>query len=555
MTNMDDLFFTQAKEKSIFATDDFERFELHFDDLCSLSIDSHLTYGIKICSLRVQLDSPNMKKSFFSEGTVNHVLESSEFGILLRVIYEDRHYTIWLPSSFGQFRFDKHNRFEVTNESSVSYKWDFEKNISLNLLLIGQVGNTGTITYVVMEDSNEHFIRELGTLDDVEKRLYRKTFWFYAKTPSDIWNYLINGSIYDPLTQKGIDKRFKCQQCAYAWWSYFGFLLKETGKKIYDVMQDEVAYSVLLDMSEEGEWGHGYWSNDIETHSRFHLDGIHLLISQYEKKGELMWLEAAEKGMSFFIKHLVEQLDDGTPWFLHDTMEQSIKRYFDSTLFGKSSGNSLCINTHVQALSVLHRLSLLLPDKKIYDEMFQNGTRALRRVLDYQPAEKIYKILMFLLINYSKRMSAQSITGKLKNAIIYDITPKLYWAVRRWFPRIVHPNGFTERDLSHNFFSDRYHIINIKDFLILYKQVPMPWLRSYIINGVTFIRKFLAEIELEKALSLSTFYIEFIDILYMYDFLIEHVEPEEMNSVEDIIYKHTGGYSLDYYASELVRVK
>ena len=555
MENANDLFFTQSKEESIFVTDDFKRFEQAFDDSTSLSVDLHIKYGIKICSLHVKLDSPNMQKSFFSEGTVHHVLESTEFGILLRVNYEDRFYTIWLPSAFGQYRFDSHNRFEVPEESNFNYQWDFKQGSGLNLILSGQVGNIATMTYVVMEDSDEKLFGELRTFNDIERHLYRKTFWFFAKSPSDIWNYLIKGSIYDPLTHRGIDKRFKCQQCAYAWWSYFGFLQKETGKKIYTVMQDEVAYSVLLDMSDEGEWGHGYWSDDIETHARFHLDGIHLLISQYEKTDKVIWLEAAEKGMAFISNHLVEQLDDGSLWFLHDTIEQSVKRNFDSTLFGKSPGNSLCINTHVQALSVLHRLILLIPDKKIYADMFENGTKTLRRVLDYQPAETIYKILMFLLIKYNKLLPAQSIAGKLKNALIYFIIPKLYWSVRRRFPRIVHPDGFTERDLSHNFYSDRYHIINIKDFLILYKQVPMPWLRSYIVNGVTFIRKFIAEITLDKALSRSTFYIELIDILYMYDVLIDHVEPEEMNTVKDIIYQQTGGYSLDYYASELVRVK
>ena len=59
--------------------------------------------------------------------------------------------------------------------------------------------------------------------------------------------------------------------------------------------------------------------------------------------------------------------------------------------------------------------------------------------------------------------------------------------------------------------------------------------------------------DITNALDSSPYYIELIDILYMYDKLIERVKPEEMNSVKEAIYQQTGGYSLDYYASELVR--
>src|SRR5262249_34899099 len=140
--------------------------------------------------------------------------------------------------------------------------------------------------------------------------------------PAHLWNYLINGSLYDPRSHKGIDKRFKCQQCAFAWWSYFDFLHRKTGKRVYGLLRDEVAFSVLLDLSAEGEWGHGLWSDEIETHARFHLDGLHLLISQYEKTNNPIWLKAAERGMAFIFDHLTDTLDDGCPWFLHDTLEK-----------------------------------------------------------------------------------------------------------------------------------------------------------------------------------------------------------------------------------------
>ncbi len=543
------------KDKVIFTSNGFKRVERHFNNSCSQLVDIHLKHGLKIHYLRISSEAATKKISFLIAGTICNVLKCSELGILLTVDYENRKYTVWLPSVCDQFRFDKYQRFTVSDEPFLSYQWEFNSCIQLNLLLSGNISEIAIIPYVIMEDPNGQFAEELRTLSEVERCLYRKSDWFFAKTPSDVWNYLINGSIYDPRSHKGIDKRFKCQQCAYAWWNYFGFLYKETGKKVYDIMQDEIAYSVLLDMSSKGEWGHGYWSDDIETHARFHLDGVHLLISQYEKTDEPMWLEASERGITFVSKHLMEELDDGSMWFLHDTIEHGIHPHFKSTLFGKTPGNSLCINTHVQALTVLYRLSHLIPDKKIYSEMFGNGVRALRRVLDYQPGELIYRLLMFMLMKYKTRRSAQSIMGKLRNASEGLIIPRIYWSVRRHFPRIVFPCGFTERDLTFSFFSDRYHITNLKDLLTLYQQVPSPWLRSYIKNGFIFIRKFLAKSDLTNALASSPYYIELIDILYMYNKLIENITSEEMDSVKEAIYQQTGGYSLDYYASALVRGK
>lgn len=548
-----DVSFAKTKEKIVLASNGFKRVEQFSNVLYSQLVDIHLKYNVKVYFLNISLEDAPKKIKIIDGITVYHALESSEFGILLKANLEKRKYTVWLPVAPKMLLFDKHQRITHSSEPRLSYKWETYPNIKLDLLQPGQIGEMAVVPYIILEDPNGQYFDEIKSLNSVEQRLYRKSDWFFAKTPSDIWNYMINGSIYDPRTQKGIDKRFKCQQCAYAWWSYFDFLYKETGKKVYDIMQNEVAYSVLLDMSAEGKWEHGYHSDTIETHARFHLDGIHLLISQYEKTDEPMWLEAAERGITFVSKHLMEELDDGNLWFLHDTIEYSRKHQFKSTLFGKTQGNSLCINTHVQALTVLYRLRHLIPDKEIYSEMFGNGVKALRRVLDYQPGEPIYRLLMFMIMKYKTRRSAQSIMGKLRNALEGLIIPGIYWSVRRQFPRIVYPGGFTERDLTRCFFSDRYHITNLKDFLTLYQQVPSPWLRSYIENGVTFVRNFLVKLDLTNALASSPYYIELIDILYVYDKLIERVKPEEMNSVKEAIYQQTGGYSLDYYTSELVR--
>ena len=227
-----------------------------------------------------------------------------------------------------------------------------------------------------------------------------------------------------------------------------GFYKRETGKTLYTILQDEVAFSVLKDLSSEGGWGHGFWSDDIETHARFHLDGIHLLISQYEKTTDSVWLQAAERAMEFVFDSLTDRFNEDQTWFLHDTIEHDKTHHFKSTLFGKSPGNSLCINTHVQALTVLNRLMLHLPDKKNYTSAYDNGCNALRKVLEYRPAEVSYKLLAFLIVKNKTRKTTKSIIGKILDSIGNRLLHRIYWPIQRLFPRLVHPNGFIERDFT-----------------------------------------------------------------------------------------------------------
>ena len=113
----------------------------------------------------------------------------------------------------------------------------------------------------------------------------------------------------------------------------------------------------------------------------------------------------------------------------------------------------LCINTHIQALTVVFRLCRLIPEKKRYCEMYHNGVKALRRVMECQSGTVFYRLLMFLLMKYKKAMTnLRSMRGRLKEMrLCISFLPRIYWSVRRVFPRIVFPNGFTERDLSLSF--------------------------------------------------------------------------------------------------------
>ena len=221
---LSDLLFAKPKGELDFAASGFERVEQHWNDSCSQLVDIHSKHRVRIYYLRVTSGGTPKKISISSADSISHASEGSEFGLLLRVNHEESQYTVWLPSASAQFCFDKHQRIATPRGSFLSYQWEFQPHIRLSVLQPCRVGEVAVIPYVMLEDSNGQFFEELSSLSNVERRLYRKSDWFFARTPSDVWNYLINGSIYDPRSHKKVGKRFKCQQCAYAWWNYFDFL-------------------------------------------------------------------------------------------------------------------------------------------------------------------------------------------------------------------------------------------------------------------------------------------------------------------------------------------
>ncbi len=549
-----DLFFPAAVDSYQHAAEDFKRGTFCNHSYSQL-IDVHANDRAKIFYLKLTSEGGPTRTTISSRANVTRVAHGNDFGSLLGVAHHGIQYTVWSPLSVGQFRSDSHERIEMSAGSChLSSKWSLYPRAQLTISGRTDPGQTAGFPYVVLEDPVGEFFTELSSLSDIETRLYRKSDWFFAGSPANFWNYWINGSLYDPRSWRGINKRFKCQQCAFAWWNYFALLHRRTGKKIYRLLRDEVAYSVLLDLSPQGEWGHGYWSDEIETHARFHLDGIHLLLSQYEETKLPIWREAAERAMAYVFDHLVDTLDDGCPWFLHDTLEGKKEHYIKSNIFGKNTGNSLCLNTHVQALTVLHRLSRLAPGKAIYADKFERGAAALHRALDYQPGEPFYRFLAFMLKRcYGSLPHNNALWARISNAALWRVTLIMYWWLKRFFPRFVLPQGFIERDLTLTVAADNYHNTNLKDLLTLYQQAPYPWLRPYIQNGFTFERDLVRTLGLSRAVENSPYYFEFIDILDLYDRLIEPLPDGELALAENTLYKSTGGCSLDYYASELVR--
>jgi hypothetical protein len=192
-----------------------------------------------------------------------------------------------------------------------------------------------------------------------------------------------------------------------------------------------------------------------------------------------------------------------------------------------------------------------VPEKKIYSSMFENGCRALQLALYHRPAESLYKLISFWILNNKIRKKSNLIAIKIVKAIENRILGKIYWRVQQLFPRLVHTNGFIERDLTLSFASDRYHIINLKDLLLLYKQTKLKWLRPIIEKSFDNMMKFIDDLGLDSAIEKSEYFIETIEVFNLYSKSVKSLQQQKIERIEEIILNHTGGYSLDNYGLDL----
>lgn len=548
-----DLDASGTNRVALFSADGFDRCLHDLDERCSVRIDVHRHHGARFLYLCIAPSPAEVTIDFSALGRIEQVSQVHAFGTVLRCVNDNGASAVWMPHEACAIRSDVQQRIQPVEDDTISLTWGIYPDWCLTIHRFQAEGARLVVPYVVVDDASGEIFQSLQTVGEIEQRLFRKSNWFFAGSPSAIWNALIDGSIYDPRTSDRIGKRFKCQQCAFSWWNYFQLLGDETGKRIYAIVQDEVAFSVLLDLSAGGRWGHGYLSDEMETHARFHLDGIHLLISQYEKTGDSPWLEATQSAMAFIFEHLTDAFDESHTWYLHDTMEFNRRHRFKIALFGKKPGNSLCINTHVQAMTVLNRLRAHFPDDHTYTRAYENACNALRQVLDHRPAELVYRLIGPWIIKNRSKPNRTSTAARLADRIGNRLLNKVYWPFQRRFPRMVYPNGFIERDLSRSMASDRYMVTNVKDLLTLCKQDPMPWLRSYCRKGTAFLRRFIDASGLPFYLQRSPYYIEFVDILLLCNALVEPIAEETIQAAEMTIYAETGGYSLDFCSSPLVR--
>jgi hypothetical protein len=505
----------------------------------------HADIDIGFTYLRIPLKNTQLSIDLFEFDAIQEVDKISDIGLLIRGFRNGKPFTLWLPDKIAVGKLDEYGRLVESNDNAISYTFQINQNISFVISKIDTRNNDLFFGFISAGGPSGRLLDELKEQHNIEQQRLIKANWFSVRHPANIWNYLIDGSIYDPLPGRGSQKRYKCQQCAYAWWTYLGMLFSRTGKNIYSILQDELSFSIDADLGQKGEWLHGAWSDEMEVHTRFQLDGIQLFISQFEKSNDNYWISRAENAMAYLLETMVAYNHDGSLWFLHDsTVDQGIHR-IKGNLFGSNRIHSFTINTHVQALFVLLRLKKYSAKRDSYDKHYEAGTKALRTIFEQKPAEYIYRTLIPWFTNHRLRGISGNRKQKALKLIEKKIVNTFYWYLRNKYPRIIYSNGLTERDLTLTFLPFNYHIINIKDMLTLYSMQQEPWLTDFIKMGVDYIKYFVKRDEFIYLLKNDLNYVEVSEIFKIYARIFDPGFVQDLKYVEDQIYKATEGYSLD----------
>jgi hypothetical protein len=252
-------------------------------------------------------------------------------------------------------------------------------------------------------------------------------------------------------------------------------------------MRQLIAYTVLLSQDQDGRWKHGLWADKMETHCIFQASGIDVLVDYYEISSRDIFIEKAKTAADYLID-IAENLSDDKLWFLHDSLELNLedakifyKDLVPSTVFGKSESNTLCLNSHLWTMIVLERLNNTEGGGR-YSVALQNGNNALKMVLNCKPMGFFYAVVYYLRDYFN--MMAESINSKITEKLRwkYDSFLKKGWMLRfkARYPRLVMPNGFTERDISASLLMDDYHLVNMSFLLSVYRDTPSPWLKDII---------------------------------------------------------------------------
>jgi len=300
-----------------------------------------------------------------------------------------------------------------------------------------------------------------------------------------------------------------------------------TGKSIYRFVNDLIAYSLMLTLDNEGRWRQGIWSPELcETHLRAQVNGISLLAHYFKQTSCQKFISRSRDAMEYVVK-LADPMVGNELWFVHDSLEQKqfreLSRYrsdFVLDAFSNSPWNSVCLNTHIWAIIGMYKFRDFTGDLT-YDKYIDRGIKPLKRVIEARPLHMIYS-MAYSLRDWLNRwfdsgrlnFIARNIACRYERLLRRNLLPYL----KKKYPRINMPTGFIERDLTHSFLSDVYHVVTLRDLLMLHIYHPCDWL--------------------EKAIKISTKYshesgfikhfaktdpraVYFIDILILYSSMID----------------------------------
>jgi len=486
--NIDELIMAQDRfDRCMVFEDDYFRREtasIKSDPTTRLDImiDSIQNSGVSYCHLAIHLSQ---------EAGFEFVFDSAEDIPTSRgklITFGRAQNLCWIPKNPVARIYDGNGQIEYAAEATFETRLH---NDRLCLAVKGKAGHRIEFAVVIFTRNIDSFRKELLAYSPVELRKVVRSDWFYYQGINDIWDYFIGGKIFS-TAHRAHRKGFESQNVAFVLYYYLDFLHNRTAKRIYALLCDFIAYSLLLSLPADNRWRHGIWTDIAETHTVHQIAGTHIFLSYYQRTSRDAFLLKAKDAMDFLIS-IADNLSDDKIWFLHDTLETNMAdsglfyKVFGSAAFGKSDPNTLCINSHIATLTALHRLNQFDPYDK-YSTYFEKGLSALKNVLQANPCDWLYSCA------YRPRDLLMRLCTKTENIIAKKLLKiwtlilmrHLLGFLKKKFPRIVMPNGFIERDLSHSMLSDFYHFLNIEAMLVLYSRTKTDWLLKQIKKSVEY---------------------------------------------------------------------
>lgn len=493
-------------ETVLYESSVFVRRLVRLSSRCEIICDTLPEDGIEIRFLRWTPEDRDASASFSFAADASGFVSDERMGTLLTGGTDGEAPMLWLPRGIVVGRTDRHGRLKVVDDGGVESWWELDEVPKFHLRLSATEDVTVYLPMVAFVEEAPVLRADLFQLSDVELQRYLKSDWFDASSPADLWKYFVDAGVFDPRDAgRG---RFRCQQCACAWWSYLMALHSKTGKSHYRSLARAVAWSVRVDLGSDGAWQHGFWNEEPEVHSRMLWDGVRLLLSEHELAPHPDLLAAAEEVTVFAAQNLTEELDGGHLWFLHDSDEGSAPLRVSEPVLGRSENNSLCLNTHIQALCVLAQMQRITGGDRFRDE-YQRGLGALEGVLGLACGTGPLTLVDRLLPPLLSWKVPHGFGERVLRFIAYRVLVGGYWWVRRRARCLVFPRGYIDRDYGRTMLADEYHVVNLKDLCELQRLDPHPWIEETMSAAI----RFVASLDFERALERNAIWAEWADVL------------------------------------------
>ena len=512
------------------------RLSEHIQILC----DALPEDGMEIQFGRWTADSSSDSASFTFSGESTGLRSDARMGTIFLRGSDGDTPALWSPRGLIVGSLDQNGRLSAADDRQVESWWELSGSPVFHFSLREPDDLSVFWPMVVFADDTHTRVSDLIDLQHSELQEVQKSDWFRVASVADIWKCLIDGAIYDPRDAgRG---RFRCQQCAFAWWSYLMALHLETSKHHYRALARWIAWSVCVDLGDDGSWRHGFCRAEPEIHARFQWDGIRLLLAEHSVAPDENLLLSARRAGTFALENLSEELENDRLWFLHDSAEGATQLRIGSPVLGRSPGNTLCLNTHVRALCVLRELADVTPGDDRYFRSYRRGMEGLEAVLALRGGNWATRTLDRILGRVLDWKVPRGVGERALRILFYRTADGLYWRVRGRVPGLVFGNGYLDRDLGVTMLADEHHVVNLKDLLELYRLDQKPWLKPVIEDAAAFA----AKLDFRRCLERSPVWSEWLDVLEAWapDLIEIGVDSSE---VEAEILDQLGALSVDTF--------